>query len=793
MNLRIAFLGLAIAAASFWGLSAQTPLYKNPSASPEERTEDLISRMTLEEKVAQLTGIWNTRMTLYTDGQLDWDKFDERFKNGIGQWARMSEDKSSYASMLNSYTARESAELYNTVQRRLIENTRLGIPMMVHEEGLHGHQSFGSTHFPIPLGLASSWDEDLFGEVYTIVAREIRAKGGHEVLAPVVDVTRDPRWGRTEETMGEDPYLNGRLGVAQVKAYQGTPDPEGRIDSEHVGATLKHFGVHGQSEGGSNTGPSFVDEIYAFETFFRPFKMCIEEANPYNIMISYNEIWGKTAHSSRKLVTQYLREKLGFKGLIVSDYGGAEDAMTVGQVPNEKEAAYAAFKAGVEIELPEGVTYVNLPELVEEGRISMDEIDAAVRHILLEKFRLGLFDNPYLDPDKSEKTVGNDEAKAVAYKAATESLILLQNRDDVLPFDENKIKTIAVIGPNAKDSHLGGYSNTSKQAVTPLQAIQERYGDKMEILYAEGCKITMKGDKNTLVVPSYIPDSYLDLSVEASEEVNRPLIEEAVRIASKADAVILCLGSNESIAREGTGTYLPGDTPTLELLGGQNELAERIAELGKPTCALIITGTTNNVSKVAETTPGVMMCFYPGQEGGYAMIDAVFGKVNPSGKLTISIPRSAGHVPAYYAYKRQSRRGYTLMNPISPLYPFGFGLSYTTFSYSDFRLSSDTMTPDGHVEAIVKVTNTGKVPGDEIVQLYIKDDLSSLSRPVKELKGFSRIHLEAGQSKEVRIPIDRSSLEFYNENLDLIVEEGTFTVMVGPSSNNLQSLTLTVK
>ena len=772
---------------------AKTPVYKDASRTPEERTLDLLSRMTLDEKVAQLRCIWMNRVTLHdADGNLDMDKFREAFHNGIGQWARMSEDKTSMAKYYHSFDARESAELYNRMQKYFVEETRLGIPIMVHEEGLHGHQSFHSTHFPMPLGLACSWDENLFFDIYTQVAKEIRAKGGHQVLAPVVDVTRDPRWGRTEETMGEDPYLNGRLGVTQVKAYQGNVGANGEIDSDHVGATLKHFGVHGQSEGGSNTGPSFVDELYAHEVFFRPFKMCIDEAKPYNIMISYNDIWGRPAHQNRHLVQDILRKELGFDGLIVSDYGGVDNALEFHLTDSPKEAAYMSFTTGIEIELPEGANYVNLVDLVNEGRITIDQIDAAVGDILLEKFRLGLFENPYIDPDKSEKTVGNDYARGLAYKAATESIVLLQNNDDVLPFDENRIKTIAVIGPNAAEVHLGGYSNTPAVNVSVLDAVKERYGDKMEILYAEGCKITVRPSAVD-IVPSFIPTEYLDKSYEAPIEVNRPLIEEAVRTASKADAVILCLGSNESVAREGTGSFLPGDTPTLELLGGQNELAEALSALGKPTVALIITGTPNNVAKVAEATPSVMMCYYPGQEGSYAMVDAVFGKVNPSGKLTLSIPRGAGFVPAYYSYKPQSRRGYTLANSISPLYPFGFGLSYTSFEYSDLSLSSSIMGENDTVWASVNVKNTGKVAGDEIVQLYIHDDIASVTRPVKELKGFKRVHVEPGQTVKVEIPIDRKALEFYNSDLELVTEKGTFTVMVGPSSAQTSSVTLTLE
>ena len=773
-------------------------LYKDKDARPQDRVEDLLKRMTLEEKVQQLRCIWMDRSVLYNGKELDFNKFQEHFKDGLGQWGRMSEDKSSRMGGL--YSTEEAVKLYNQVQKWFMENTRLGIPVLVHEEGLHGHISTGATHFPMPIGLASSWDEALMTEVYTTVAREIRAKGGHEVLAPVVDIVRDPRWGRTEETMGEDPYLNGRLGIAQVKAFQGNTGPDGEIGPGHVGATLKHFGVHGQSEGGSNTAPSFVDELYTLETFLRPFKMCFEEAHPHYVMVSYNETWGVPAHANRHLVTDILRDKLGFDGLVVSDYGGVGNALELNLTDSHKEAAWMAFHAGVESDLPEGNYYGTLVELVKEGRVDEAEIDRAVRHILLEKFRMGLFDNPYLDMEASKASIATPQARQLAYKAATESMVLLQNRDGVLPFDASKIKTIAVIGPTADVVRLGGYSGQPSHPVSVLDAVKAKYGKTHKILYAEGCKLTVKPELpegqmvevEGFMIPSAVAANFMDMSVPAPDSVNKPLVEEAVEVARQADAIILCLGSSESIAKEGVAAFMPGDTPSLELFGMQNELAERIAELGKPTCALIITGTPNNIKRVADAVPGILQCWYLGEEGGNAMVDAVFGAVNPSGKLTISIPRGGDHVPAYYAYKRGSRRGYTLGQDISPLYPFGFGLSYTTFQYDNLRLSRSSMSAEESVNALIDITNTGSRAGDEIVQLYIRDDISSVSRPVKELRGFERVHLEPGETKTVSLPIDRTSLEFYDANLEMVVESGSFTIMVGPSSSETQSVSLQV-
>ena len=757
----------------------KTPLYKDSQATPEARTEDLLSRMTLAEKISQLECRWLTLGPIYTDGIPDYAKMAELFPDGIGQLGRVAENKVAGFSA-STLPPREAAEAYNRLQRYFVEHTRLGIPVLVHEECLHGHQSLWSTNLPIPIGMSCSWDDELYYDAYTMVAREVRALGGVEVLAPIVDITRDPRWGRTEETMGEDPYLVGRLGSIQVKAMQGDTS-DGRLAPDKVATTLKHFGVHGASYGGRNRAPSYADELSSLEYYLRPFQMCIEDAHPWNIMISYPELWGVPAHGNRHLNVDILRGKYGFDGLIVSDYSGIQQLQSFdGVAESPLEAARMAFTAGVDIELPDPACYPYLQELVENGELDERLVDDAVRRILLEKFRAGLFENPYVDPDAADRLVGNDEGRALAYRAAAESIVLLQNRDDVLPFDISRIRRLAVIGPQADEVHLGGYVEAPRQAPSVLEVLREKYGDKIEILHAKGCRITHQVmPAATQQSPSALNRAGIfnrPVTVVAQEDEDRRMIEQAVALASQADAIILCLGSNEDVAKEN------GDTPSLELMGLQNELAKRIGALGKPTCALIITGTPNNIATVADNVPGVLQCYYPGQEGSYAMVDAIFGNINPSGKLTLSIPRSAGHVPAYYNHKRSSNTRFTVGQQSTPLYPFGFGLSYTEFSYSEPRLSADSMSADDTVYASVDVTNVGAIAGDEIVQLYIKDDVSSVSRPVKELKGYQRIHLESGQSQTVTFPIDRKSLEYYGLDLELHVEPGTFTVMIGPSS-----------
>jgi beta-glucosidase len=754
------------------------PAYKNRHLSPEARVSDLLSRMTLDEKLMQLQCIWQQKSTIYTNGDFDEQKAQPVLKNGLGEMARITENKGPSGTGFHpSLHPREGAILYNKIQKFFVEKTRLGIPVLIHEESLHGQQAQDATNFPIPMGLASSWNESLMTEIFSNVAEEIRARGGHQVLAPVIDVVRDPRWGRTEETMGEDPYLISRLGVAQVKAYQGNRI---YLDNKHVAVTLKHFGVHGQSEGGQNTAPSFVDERLAREVFFKPFQAAIQEAGAMNVMVTYNELWGIPAHSNKKML-DILRNEWRFGGAIVSDYGGISNLTTLDKVtPSMAEAGLLAFKAGINLETPDPEAYKLLKQYVTTGKISRKEVDERVANIVLNKFRLGLFDEPYIDPDYAEKTVGSPQKRAVAYKAATESMVLLKNDNNVLPLDKTKIRTIAFIGPNADRCILGGYSSVPRVCITPLQALKEKYGHNIRVLYAEGVRIT---DVN-----SPFPET---IRLVPRQENNKR-IAEAVGVAKQADVVVLFVGANEATSREAYGPTAPGDLPTLELLNGQNELISQIAALGKPTCAFVNSGPPLSIGDLVNKVPAVMQCWFLGQEGGYAMVDALFGVVNPSGKLPISFPRSAGHIPAYYSYKPSSRRGYNLGLDVSPLFPFGYGLSYTTFQYSHLTISAPSIKKNGSVSVSVDVKNTGSQMGAEVVQLYIRDDYSSVPRPVKELKGFKKIWLNPGQSQTVTFSINSDLLAFYDRNMKWIVEPGDFTLMVGTSSDKTDTIKLNV-
>jgi beta-glucosidase len=756
-------------------VAAQTPLYKNKKASPEARAKDLLQRMTVDEKIAQMQCRWNTKnLFINADGNFDSAKATALLKNGLGEIARINELP---GTQTKGRHPKDAAALYNAVQHFFIEHTRLGIPVMVHEEGLHGQQTQDATNFPVPMALASSWDENMLTDIYSNVAAEIRARGAQQVLAPVVDVVRDPRWGRTEETLGEDPYLISRLAVAEIKGFQGN---ELYLPSDKVAVTLKHFGVHGQSEGGENTAPSNIDERTAMETFFAPFKACIMQAKPMNIMPCYNELFGLPVHGNKKLLTDLLRDKWGFDGVFVSDYGGISDIHALHKIaPDLKAAALLAFNAGVDIETPDPTAYVYIKELYEEKKITEAQIDEHVLRILVNKFRTGLFDHPYVDANAADSIVGNKAKRALAYKAATESMVLLKNEDHFLPLDKNKIKTIAFIGPNADKALLGGYSGDPRVRISPLQALKEKYGNDIKILYSEGVTLT---DKN---------DWFADTIHLVKNDPQK--IKDAVAIAKQADVVVLFVGENESMRREGWSSDHLGDLPTLNLLNGQTDLIDSVTATGKPVCAFVNSGAPLNLTPLINKVPAIMQCWYLGQEGGYAMIDALFGNSNPSGKLPISVPRGAGYLPDYYNYKPSSRRGYNLGFDVSPLYPFGYGLSYTNFRYDSVHLSSSKMNMQDSVIVSVDVTNTGAMDGDEVVQLYIYANYPTATRPVQELKDFKRIHLAKGEKQTVSFTINKETLAYYNAEIQWVTEPGAYTIMVGSSSKEYREVLLQVQ
>ena len=750
--------------------------YRNSALPVEQRVADLISRMTLEEKVAQLQGNWQnpasrqdaSQTFLDTKGTFLPERAAVVLKEGLGGISRPSENRG----------PREMAEYTNIVQKWMKENTRLGIPILFHDECLHGHVAPKGTSYPQPIALASSWDPGLIHDIFSATAAEARARGAQECLAPVVDLARDPRWGRTEETYGEDPYLVSRIGVAAVEGFQGNGP---FIDKSHVLATLKHFAVHGQPEGGTNVGPGNYSERVVREYFLKPFEAGVKEAHARTVMASYNEIDGIPSHSNRHLLTDILRQEWGFDGLLVSDYFAISDLRTLHHVAaTDDEAAKMALNAGVDIELPGADTFRDLAEQVRKGRIAQATVDQAVARVLREKFLTGLFDDPYVDPENAEKVTNSPEHQQLALKAAHESIILLKNQNNLLPLDKTKYKHIAVIGPNAAELHLGGYSNNPGRGVSILQGIRDKVGSGSEVLYSLGCKITESD-----------PDWNADKVVLGDPALNAKRIQEAVKVARKADVVILVIGGNEQTSREAWAVEHPGDRDSLDLLGNQDDLVKAILAVGKPVVVFLVHGRPNSINYVAENVPAILDGWYLGQEGGAAAADVIFGDFNPGGKLPITVPRSVGQLPDYYYQKPTAKREY-LGSTTEPLFPFGWGLSYSTFNYQNPKVSPDSIGPEGDTKVTVDVTNTGKVQGDEVVQLYIRDEVSSVTRPVKELRGFRRVTLAPRETKTVEFSLGFSELAFLNRDMHRVVEPGSFKIMVGGNSKDLIETKLTV-
>ena len=755
--------------------------YRNPGLPADERVRDLLSRMSLEEKAAQMMCVWQKKADtlLDADGNFDFAKARASFKHGhgIGQVGRPSDAG-------KGKNAREMAELTNAIQTFFIENSRLGIPVMFHEECLHGQAAIGGTSFSQPIGLAATFNPALVESLFAMTAEEARRRGTHQALTPVVDVARDPRWGRVEETYGEDPYLVSQLGIAAVRGFQG--DATFR-DKKRVIATLKHFAAHGQPESGINCAPVNVSMRLLRETFLRPFKAAIDQAGAISVMASYNEIDGVPSHASEWLLRRVLREEWGFKGFIVSDYYAiwelADRPDTHGHhvAKDKKEAALLSVKAGVNIEFPEPDCYLHLVELVREGKLTEAQLDDLVAPMLYWKFRMGLFDDPYVDPAEADRVVGSEANRKLALQAARETITLLKNDRRLVPVNPGKIKSIAVIGPNADRELLGGYSGRPKYYTSVLEGIRSKVGDRVKVPYAEGCRITIGGSWNQDLVTLSNPDE------------DRKLIQEAVQVARRADVVVLAIGGNEQTSREGWSKNHLGDRTSLDLIGRQEELARAIAATGTPVIALLFNGRPLSINYLKEHVPVIFECWYLGQETGVAIAEVLFGEWNPGGKLPMTIPRSAGHLPAFYNYKPSARRGY-LFDDVSPLYPFGYGLSYTTFAFKNPRLEKKAIRPGERTRVLVDVTNTGKREGAEVAQLYIRDCVSSVTRPVKELKGFQKVFLKPGESKTVAFDITPDSLAFYDVNLEYVVEPGDFEIMVGNSSRDadLQKVILTV-
>ncbi|WP_130651220.1 glycoside hydrolase family 3 N-terminal domain-containing protein [Egicoccus halophilus] len=730
--------------------------------------------MTPEEKRAQLGSAWVFQ--LLEGKQLSRTAAEKLLHLGLGQITRISG-----ASDLGAV---EAADLADQIQRYLVEETRLGIPAMVHEENCAGFMAREATIFPQAIGIASTWQPELAAAVADVARRQMRAGGAHQGLAPVLDVCRDARWGRLEETYGEDPYLISRMGVAFVRGMQGELGPTG------VAATGKHFVGYGVSEGGMNWAPAHIPPRELREVFLSPFEAAVQEAGLRSMMNGYHELDGVPCGASRELLTTILRDEWGFDGIVVSDYFSVAQLWEYHQVAGDKAAAAAmALEAGIDVELPSTDCYDGpLAQALATGLLDEAVVDEAVRRVLKLKFELGLFEHPYVDRDAAEP-FDTPQQRELARHIARQSLVLLKNDDALLPLAPSTAR-IAVIGPNADSSRnlIGDYAYPSH--IDSLREMQEdnTFGvpmpDGMD-LHAQTVPITSVLD----ALREQLPDT--EVTFTPGCDLTDPSTDgfaDAVAAARDADVAVVVVGDRAGLTWDATSGETR-DRSSLDLPGVQEQLVRAVAETGTPVVAVLVVGRPAGSTWLHEHCRAVLLAWLPGEEGGPAIAEAVTGAVTPGGKLPVSFPRSVGQVPVYYGHKtsggRSHWKGDYVDEPSSPRYPFGHGLSYTTFEVSGGELSAQQVAAGDEVGVTVQVRNTGEVAGDEVVQCYTRSRGTSVTRPVLELRGFTRVHLEPGASATVTFRLDTTQLGFYDRAFDFVVEPGEVEVHVGRSSVEL--------
>lgn len=753
---------LLIAIILFITLPLHPQLYKDPKASVENRVEDLLKRMTLEEKVEQM------------------------IMTGLGDFPNSS---GIYGVCDSPFEGLEKiTTLSAKAKKHARENTRLGIPPIQIAECLHGQLAYGATIFPQAIAQGSTWNPGLIKEMASVIAYEASASGVDQALSPLFDIIRDPRYGRNEECFAEDPYLVGEMGSAFVIGMQGEPEqtriaiPEGKLM-----CTAKHFAGYSVPWAGINLAPASLGEREMRTLHLPPFEKVVKEANVYAVMPSYNEVDGVPAHANSFLLNQVLRDEWDFKGYVFSDYGGVSQLFNFHQIAADKaEAAKYAVEAGVDLEAARPDIYPYLVQLVKEGKVSEQLIDQSVRRILTAKFKAGLFEKPYPDVKNIKKQVHLPAHIELAQKVAEESIILLQNQDGLLPLDINKLSSLAVIGPNADQVQYGDYSYTrdNSSGVSVLNGIRQAVGDRVRINYAKGCGIS-------------------DLSKEG--------FPEAIEAAHKSDAVVVVLGGTSVILSglgwgEGPGEdeikdpFTSGegyDLTDINPLGVQRELIQALKETGKPIVLVLVHGRPWSITWEKENIPAILEAWYPGEQGGTAVSNILFGKVNPSGRLNVTIPQSVGHIPVFYDYKPSAKginrepgtpenpgRDYVFSSP-APLFPFGFGLSYTSFEYSDMKVSKKRFGKE-EIEVSVRVRNTGSQTGKEVVQLYINDKVSSTTTPVISLRRFDKIELKPGESKQVRFTLSDKDFALWNIRMEQVTEPGEFELIFAKSAEDIQ-------
>jgi beta-glucosidase len=769
MRARITVLALACLALAS-PLAAQAPgapAFRDAALPTEQRVQDLLKRMTLEEKVAQLQGVF-IRDPKAFDAQGNFTGGEEAalLVNGAGGVFAMAGGGGRFMS-----SPRDGLIKMNAIQKYMMEKTRLGIPVSSIAEALHGLMAEGATSFPQAIALGGTWDLALVEQVFAVAGRESAAHGRRQVLGPVLDLARDPRWGRFEECYSEDPYLASRMGMAAIYGLQGR---SATVDPEHVLVTLKHFAGHGQSEGGRNMAPlEFSDREFISDHLY-PFEMAVKVAHAHALMASYNEWDGIPNHVNHRLLTDILRTQWGFDGEVMSDGGGIEKVYQDNlAAAGPDEAGIMAIEAGVDVSLGgRPGCFTHLAEEERAGKVSLAAIDRAAADVIRLKFLGGVFEHPFTDPDNVAKVTNTEADRTLARRAGDEALVLLKNEGHVLPLDPAKIKTLAVVGPNAADVHLGGYSAVPMEGVSVLQGIRDFAGTSFKVLYAEGCKLTVNHVSGWLVNESPVLNDPADDS---------RLIDEAVDAALKSDAVVLVIGENELLRREAWNDDHLGDRDSLELVGRQNDLATALIATGKPVIVFLVNGGPLAINRIQQKAPAIVECWYLGEETGHSVADILFGAVSPSGKLTVTLPRSVGQIPDFYDHKPSRFRNYVLVDP-TPLYPFGYGLSYAAFDYRNLRVSPETIAAGGSAQVSVDVTNSGRVRADEVVELYIHAAISMPVRPVEELKDFARVTLNPGETRTVSFTLTSDKLESFNLEMRRTVEPGDFEVLVGKSS-----------
>jgi beta-glucosidase len=748
--------------------------YQNSDLPAEDRVEDLLSRMTLDEKIDQLSMKSLNALKMDEKGEVTKESLEQLFESG------------SIGCLESPFVEHEKvAKLSEAADKYLREKTRLGIPAIQIAECLHGQMALGATIFPQAIGQGSTWNPELIHRMAEIIAHEASLAGVDQALSPLFDLGRDARYGRIEECYSEDAYLVSQMGIAFVNGMQGDPEvTKNRIPENHVMCTAKHFVGCGIPQTGIFIAPAVVGEHELRSLHFKPFEDVIKKANIYSIMPGYHELNGVPVHGSRWLLTDVLREEWGFEGYVFSDYTAIQMMQNFHKVSdNKKETAHRAITAGVDLEAPGRSVYGELKSLVESGEMDESVVDTAVRRILLAKFKAGLFDRPFKVAPKRAEKIHTKEYVSHARKMAEESIVLLKNSEQLLPLDKGKIKSIAVIGPNADQVQFGDYTVTKSNdyGITLLQGIEQIVGDDVKINYARGCGIT---------------------------DLDKSGFNEAVEAAQKSDVVVVAIGGT-SLIYSGVGwgeekldkhnTCGEGmDRATLDPPGVQADLIKAIHATGKPVVLVMIHGRPYSIQWEKEHIPAIVEAWYPGEQGGHAIADVLFGNINPSGKLPVSVPRSAGHIPTVYDYKPSARglyrrrgtpdnpgRDYVFSSP-DPLFCFGHGLSYTSFEYTNINVVTPELKNGEQLKLSVDVKNNGDMSGMEVIQLYLRDKVSSVTTPVQQLKGFQKIELQPDESRTVEFTVDFEELSLYNQDMQKVVETGDFEVQIGSSSEDIR-------